>query len=243
VKPLIEAHRGDSGNAPENTLAAFARALNLGVPWIELDVHPAADGTLMVIHDDTVDRTTDGSGAVGDLTVDELSRLDAGVGFSTIYTGERIPRFLDVLELVAPTQTRINVEIKRPPKGMDVARGVVDCLCAFGKQHEYTVSSFDMQTLLDVRKIDPRITLAPIGKMPDILTKAERHGFPWVHGEQSTVTREAIARAHEQGIRVNVWTVDDPERLPFWMDAGVDKICTNQPAFLLDAGRHLAWRS
>ena len=108
--PVIEAHRGDSANAPENTLAAFQRALALGVAWIELDVHPAKDGTLMVLHDDTVDRTTNGSGAVRDLTPDQLRRLDAGSWFAPSFSGERIPGLPEVLELVAPTATGLNVE-------------------------------------------------------------------------------------------------------------------------------------
>ena len=89
---VIEAHRGDSANAPENTLSAFERALRLGVPWIELDVHPAADGTLMVIHDPTVDRTTSGSGGVCDMTAGELLRLDAGSWFAPAFAGETAGR-------------------------------------------------------------------------------------------------------------------------------------------------------
>ena len=233
--PLIEAHRGDSSHAPENTLAAFRRACELGVPWIELDVHPSKDGTLMVIHDDRVDRTTDGSGAVSELSVAQLSRLDAGRKFSPDYTGERIPRFTDVLDLVAATATRINVEIKASPGNLDVPRAVVESLSAFGKQHEYVVSSFDLEALIGVRAIDPRITLALIGRMPEILAQAERHQLPWVHGAHKTVTRESVMQAHAQGIRVNVWTVDDEQRLPFWRDAGVDKLCTNRPAAMLAA--------
>lgn len=239
MAPLIEAHRGDSSNAPENTLSAFERALRLGVPWIELDIHPAKDGTLMVIHDETVDRTTDGSGAVGDLSADELSRLDAGRRFSPAYAGERIPRFRDVLEKVAPTPARINVEIKASPRGMDVPRAVVRLLCEFGKQREYVVSSFDVQSLLDVRAVDAQVPLALIGRAPEVLTQAERHGFPWIHGAHRTVTGEVIARAHARGIRVNVWTVDDAERLPFWSGAGVDKLCTNRPALMLAAAARM----
>lgn len=235
MMPLIEAHRGDSHNAPENTLSAFERAFRLGVPWIELDVHPARDGTLMVIHDDTVDRTTDGSGAVCDLSVEQLSRLDAGRKFSPDYTGERIPRLVDVLDRVAPTATRINVEIKSSPEGMDVPGAVVEVLRQFGKHRDYMVSSFELRCLLDVRAIAPDIGLALIGKMPEILTLAEQHHLPWIHGNQSTVTRETVLRAHSQGIRVNVWTVDDVERWPFWRDVGVDKICTNRPALMLAA--------
>jgi glycerophosphoryl diester phosphodiesterase len=233
--PLIEAHRGDSSNAPENTLAAFERALVLGVPWIELDVHPAKDGTLMVIHDDTVDRTTDGSGAVSDLSVEHLLRLDAGLKFSSAYAGERIPRLIDVLEMVAPTATRINVEIKSSPPGMDVPQAIVTLLRRFRKQADYVVSSFDLQSLLGVRAIDSAIALALIGSAPEILAHAERHHLPWIHGDRATLTTEAVMRAHAQGIRVNVWTVDQPERLAYWMGIGVDKICTNRPALMLTA--------
>ncbi len=237
MMPLIEAHRGDSSNAPENTRAAFALALRLGVPWIELDVHPARDGTLMVIHDDRVDRTTDGSGAVCDLTVGQLSRLDAGVRFSPAYTGERIPRLVDMLEMVAPTATRINVEIKSSPRGKEVPQTVVDLLRRFGKEQEYIVSSFNLRSLLDVRAVDSRIPLALIGKMPGLLAQAVQHQLPWIHANHTTVTGASIMDAHAHGIQVSVWTVDDAEKWSFWRDAGVDKICTNRPAVMLAAGR------
>jgi len=237
MAPQIEAHRGDSTNAPENTLAAFAKAIGLGVPWIELDVHPAKDGTLVVIHDDTVDRTTTGSGAVCDLAVDELLRLDAGAKFAPAFTGERIPRLKDVLELVAPTTTRLNVEVKASPPGTDVPRAVVDLLHDFGKQREYVVSSFDLNCLLDVRALDPGITLALIGNGPAILPRAEEHRLPWIHGNHTTVTGEIVDCAHAQGISVNVWTVDEPETYAAWQALGVDKLCTNRPcSMMLAAG-------
>lgn len=235
MTPLIEAHRGDSANAPENTLAAFERALGLGVPSIELDVHPAKGGTLMVIHDDTVDRTTDGSGAVFDLAVDELLRLDAGAKFAPGFVGERIPQLSEVLRMVVPTRTQLNVEIKSSPAGADVPRTVARLLRQFGKQREYIVSSSDLPCLLKLRAIDPEITLALIGNGPGILTLARQHGLSWIHGNHRTVDKELVAHAHGQGIRVSVWTVDDPETLPFWRSVGVDKICTNRPALMLAA--------
>lgn len=233
--PLIEAHRGDSANAPENTLAAFDRAICLGVASIELDVRPALDGTLVVIHDETVDRTTDGRGAVRRLSVDDLFRLDAGAKFSPEYAGERIPRLIDVLELARDRATRLNIEIKSSPAGVDVPVAVVDLLRRFGKQNDYTVSSFHLQALLDVRKIAPEITLAIIGNGPDILPQALLHQFPWIHAKHTTITREAVLRAHANSIRVNAWTVDDPATLPDWAKIGVDKICTNRPAQMLAA--------
>lgn len=230
MTPHIEAHRGDSSNAPENTLAAFERANRLGVPWIELDVHPAKDGTLMVIHDDKVDRTTNGSGAVCEMSVDELLRLDAGVKFSPAYTGEKIPRLSDILQTVGAGATRLNVEIKASPPGFHVPQTVAELLRRFDKQCRHVVSSFDLKSLLDVRAIDANLTLALIGNGPEILARAEHHHLPWIHGRHTTMTAEIVARAHEQEISVNVWTVDDPATMPFWKAIGVDKVCTNRPA-------------
>ena len=233
MSPLIEAHRGDSSNAPENTIAAFERAIRLGVASIELDIHPCKDGTLMVIHDDTVDRTTDGSGSVSDFTVEQLLCLDAGAKFSPEFKGERIPRLTEVLQLTANTSTLLNIEIKASSPGSGVSRAVVEHLCRFGRQAEYIVSSFDLEELLDVRAHCSEVTLALIGKSADILPVAERHHIPWIHAEHTTVSRETIARAHSAGIRVNVWTVNDPKTLHYWQEIDVDKVCTNRPETML----------
>jgi glycerophosphoryl diester phosphodiesterase len=235
--PVIEAHRGDSTNAPENTLAAFAGALGLGVPWIELDVHPAKDGTLVVIHDDTVDRTTHGIGAVCDLTAHELRRLDAGARFGPQFVGARIPLLVEVLDLIVPTDTVLNVEIKSSLPGMNVPGSVVQLLRRYGRERQYVVSSFELLPLLQVREIAPEIALALIGDGPEILPLARQHHLPWVHGKASTVDAEFVALAHAHGIRVNVWVVDDPERLTYWRALGVDKLCTNRPGIMLAAAR------
>jgi len=235
MAPLIEAHRGDSSNAPENTLAAFERALGLNVPSIELDVHPAKDGTLMVIHDATVNRTSDGSGCVCDMEVDELLGLDVGAKFGPAFAGQRIPQLSEVLRMVAPTRTLLNVEIKKSPAGANVPQTVAGLLRRFGKHREYMVSSADLSCLLQVRAIDPGITLALIGKGYEILTHARQHGLPWIHCNYRTVDKELVAQAHGEGIRVSVWTVDYPDTLPFWRAVGVDKICTNRPAPMLAA--------
>lgn len=235
--PIIEAHRGDSANAPENTLAAFRRAFDLGVRWTELDIHPAKDGALMVIHDDTLDRTTNGAGAVSDFTAEELRRLDAGSWFDPEFAGERIPLLEEVFELAASRDTRVNVEIKAFAQGFDVADRLVKLLRAFGREKDYLVSSFEVEPLLEVRALAPEISLACIGRGLEILPAARRLGIPWVHAERSTVDAALVAEAHESGIRVNAWVIDDPAELPRWRALGVDKICTNRPAELLPAAR------
>ncbi|MHB1319432.1 MAG: glycerophosphodiester phosphodiesterase [Anaerolineae bacterium] len=233
--PIVEAHRGDSTNAPENTLAAFRAAVALDAAWIELDVHPSRDGALVVIHDDTVDRTTDGMGAVCDLSLDELVRLDAGSWFGPRFARERIPQLTEVFDVVAPTGTKLNIEIKAAPPGLDVVHGVVELLRGFGKEREYVVSSFDLAALLEVQAIAPEVTLALIGGGPDLLALAQKHGLPWIHVYRLAANAALVADAHAAGKRVNVWTVDDLATLPAWMEMGVDKICTNCPATMLAA--------
>jgi glycerophosphoryl diester phosphodiesterase len=235
--PAIEAHRGDSSNAPENTLAAFKAAIDLKAPWIELDVHPTQDGALVVIHDDTVERTTGASGAVGDLTLAEIQKLDAGSWFSPRFAGERIPQLAEVFELVAATPTRLNIEIKAAPDGLDVAPGVVDLLRRYQKEREYVVSSFDLPALLQVQAMAPEIPLAILGWGSDLLQIAQEHHFPWIHGFFATMDADIIAQAHANGMSVDVWTVDDPDSLASWKAMGVDKICTNCPALMLAAMR------
>jgi glycerophosphoryl diester phosphodiesterase len=234
-RPVIEAHRGDSANAPENTLAAFRAAVALPVLWIELDVHPTEDGTLVVIHDDTVDRTTDGSGAVCEMTIDALRALDAGSWFDARFAGEPIPTLAEVLDLVGPTGTRLNIEIKSPPPGLDVARPVVDLLRQAGKERDYVISSFDLSVLLEVQALAPEITLALIGHGPEILPLALQHRLPWIHAYHATLDEAIVAEAHANGLRVNAWTVDDSSTLTSWVAKGLDKLCTNRPAAMLAA--------
>jgi len=232
---IIEAHRGDSFAAPENTLAAFQSAVALKAPSIELDVHPTADGVLAVIHDDRVDRTTNGSGTVCDLTFDELRHLDAGAWFAPQFAGERIPRLEEVLELLASSITRLNVEIKSSPPGQNAPRTVVDLLRRAGKAHEYVVSSFDLAALLEVQALAPEIVLALIGHGPEILPLALQHHLEWIHAYHATLTEDIVIRAHAAGLGVNVWTVDEPAMLAHWSSVGVDKLCTNRLALMLAA--------
>ena len=230
---LIEAHRGDSTHAPPNTLAAFRRAVEMGAPCIELDVRPSRDGRLMVIHDEKVDRATNGCGVVCDMTAAELRCLDAGCRFAPAFAGEKIPLLDEVMALLAPTRTVLNIEIKSFPPSADVPEAVVALLRGAGREREYVVSSFDLPTLLRVREIAPEIALALIGKGPEILPVAIGHHLDWVHAHHATATEALITEAHSAGIHVNIWTLDDPSQFPHWRHCGVDKICTNDPAAML----------
>src|SRR5438067_170423 len=114
TRPILIAHRGGALEVPENTLAAFRYAISIGMSWVELDVQMSSDGALVVIHDETVDRTTDGTGAVGSLTFEELRRLDAGSWFGQQYEGEVIPMLREVLDLCIPNSVGLVIELKSP---------------------------------------------------------------------------------------------------------------------------------
>ena len=237
--PILEAHRGHSAAAPENTLAAFRSALALQAEAIELDVHLSKDGHLVVMHDDTLDRTTNGRGALAGLNLAELRQLDAGAWFGPSFAGEKIPLLAEVLELLTPTRTRLNIEIKYSPRIQQAARQVVDLLRQYGRQDFYVVSSFDLPALLVVQALAPEITLALIGEGAQILPLARQHGLPWIHAYHRTLTDETIAEAHAAGLQVNTWTLDDPQQLAAWAQRGVDKICTNRLGELQQARRTL----
>ncbi|MDQ3928010.1 MAG: glycerophosphodiester phosphodiesterase, partial [Chloroflexota bacterium] len=154
--PLLIAHRGGSLEVPENTLSAFRHAIRAGMRMVELDVQMARDGELVVIHDETVDRTTDGTGPVGSFTLEELQRLDAGSWFAPRYAGERIPTLRQVFDLCVPEGVGVVVEIKHP----EMYPGLEEKLVALigemwlrGAENIWCIS-FDHPCIRRLRKLD-----------------------------------------------------------------------------------------
>lgn len=235
VGPIVEAHRGDSSNAPENTIAAFKRAVDRGVEWIELDVHPTRDGKLVVIHDDKLERTTTGSGPVADHSLEEIKKLDAGAWFDPKYVGERVPALAEVVRLVAPTKTRLNIEIKHSSRVEGVVAIVAELLRTAGCEHRFVVSSFDLAALRAMRRVAPEVALALIGNGPEILATALAENIPWIHASWKTAYPDVIEAAHAHGLQVNIWTMDDPAQYEHWGRRGTDKLCTNRPERMLAA--------
>jgi glycerophosphoryl diester phosphodiesterase len=235
--PLIFGHRGASAYAPENTLPAFALALEQGADGIELDVTLTADGVPIVIHDDTLDRTTSGRGPVRTHRLEELQRLEAGfpARFGERFAGTRLPTLDEVFALIGQRAV-INVELKqdRSP-GRGLARAVVDCIRAHDLGRSVILSSFQFGNLGRVRALDPAL---PIGllyvsaaggaRLVRWLTgrlRAEAH-HPGVY----TLQPEALAWYHRQGLRVNAWTLNDSEQMRRLAAAGLDGIITDDPA-------------
>ncbi|MCK5805644.1 MAG: hypothetical protein KAI66_22620 [Lentisphaeria bacterium] len=235
--PVIEAHRGDSAHAPENTIVAFRQAIDLGAGWIELDIHQCAGGDFVVMHDTTVDRTSDGEGAIADLTLAQLRSLDIGAWRGAQFAGERIPTLRETLELVQRAGVHLNIEIKELSQGETSARQLAALLDEYPSQDglQHVVSSFNLEALLDLDRIGAEVPLAYLGGKEgfEILQSAMQHGLPWVHLQYEGVSRDLVLRAHAAGIRVMVWTMDRGDLYAYFARAGVDKICTNDPGRML----------
>ena len=247
---LVFAHRGERGAAPENTLAAFQRAVDLGVDALEMDIHQTVDGALVVFHDETLERTTNGSGLLREQTLAQLQQLDAGYrwsadgGQSFPYRGQglRIPTLEAVLQ--AFPQLRINVDIKQAAPS--IVQPFVALIRAYGRTARTMVGSFDEATIAAFRAAAPEVpTAASLGETKRFyLLNRLRLGWlhrPVAHAYQipeeaagrRIVTPRFIRAAHARGQAVHVWTVNevaDMKRLIAW---GVDGIMTDYPARLL----------
>ncbi|HHS97904.1 MAG TPA: glycerophosphodiester phosphodiesterase [Chloroflexi bacterium] len=233
-RPLNIAHRGASAVAPQNTLAAFRRAAELGADGIELDVRLSADGVPVVIHDAVVDHTTDGTGRVADLPLAALKELDAGSWFDPAFAGERIPTLDEVFEEIGDTLL-INVELK-PEKDRRIGEAVVRRVERHGLFDRVLLSSFDPFILRRVRRLTPHIPLgflyevAPLSRLARLLAWAMPDLRPEaVHPHWRLIRREVVHRAHSRGQRVIAWTVDAPDAMRHLIDWGVDGIITNHP--------------
>lgn len=251
-RPLRIAHRGASARAPENTLAAFREAIRLGADAVELDVHLSADGVPVVIHDETVDRTTGGHGAVAALAYRDLRRLDAGAWFSSRFRGERIPALKEVLEL-ARGRCGLNIEIKEPPargrrppakarhplqaaRPDAVARAVAQALLRAAFKEPVVVSSFSARALRQARAAMPRI---PLGLLASRSLRGLRavHRSVRLHAVHPHVRLASIRRvrlARRLGLAVVFWTVNDPRLMRRLIALGCDGLMTDDPALFQD---------
>jgi glycerophosphoryl diester phosphodiesterase len=222
------AHRGASGQAPENTRAALARAVVLGADMAEIDVRLTADGRLAVIHDATLERTTDGTGLVAARTMAELAELDAGAWFGPEWAGERVPELGDVL-LWAGGHLRLNIELKPDDRPEAMLEELLRQLARHDFAHRCVVTSFDAD-LIDALK-----TRAPTQAVGYILgaggppARAFSAKVEVLSAERSLVDAAFCASAAAAGKSVHVWTVDDPAQMRHFQLLGVEAVITNHP--------------
>jgi glycerophosphoryl diester phosphodiesterase len=245
VPPLIIAHRGDSAHRPENTLAAFASALELGAELVEMDVQLSRDGVVVVIHDPTVDRTTNGRGRVREMTLRDLRRLSAGypVQFGSTFAGERVPTLAEALALVRE-RARAMVEIKSDSVTEDEESGIEALAVAdvrrLGMEKDVALISFDRRALVRCRKLGPEIARGHVfdrGKPGDFLAGAREAGCEVVMPHKRLLSDELRDRAREAGLKVATWVVDNPAELAALGRYDLFGIGSNRPGVMLDALR------
>ena len=234
------AHRGASGTTPELTRAAFLRALELGADMIELDVQLTKDGYLVVIHDHELQRTANAPGHVREQTLAELKQLDVGSWFDVRFRGEGILSLEEVIEIVG-RRAMLNVEIKSPPGDWSsTALKTVAVLTHAGILGTTVISCFEMQALLRVRELSPAARLGVLWHQPDFeeAWRWARELAAWsFHPWCKVLAEDGVAQAHQRGLRVLTWTVNDPEEIEQMADIGVDGIMSDFPERLLQAGR------
>jgi glycerophosphoryl diester phosphodiesterase len=229
---MVIAHRGASSYAPENTLAAFDLALAMGVRHIELDVDFTSDGHIVVIHDDTVDRTTNGSGPVTGHTLAALRALDAGSWFGDKFTDERIPTFHEVLERYKG-RAHLHTEIKGHSPSL--SQRTADLIRTHGMEEQVTITSFQNVRLEEIRAYAPEL---PTGWLvvevrEAIIAQARAMGVTQLCPRANTVTPELVRRLHAEGFVARAWGVTTEDLMQQVVQAGADGMTINFPDTLI----------
>jgi glycerophosphoryl diester phosphodiesterase len=228
--PWIIAHRGASGSAPENTLAAFERAVQLGAQFIETDLHLTRDARFVAIHDKVLERTTNGKGAVRDYTLAELRELDAGMWYDRQFMGQKIPTLEEVLAFAREHDVVFYLEIKYD-SAWGMHHALVAALSGAGNAARTVVISFDPGTVDALRKLDPSIMTGLLveGANRDFVRAALEVGARQVCPRSDLVTGDLVAQAHRSDMHVVTWTVNDVAKMNSAIGAGVDGIMTDVP--------------
>ena len=232
-RPLVIAHRGASGEAPENTIAAFELAVTHGADSVTLDVHLSRDDHPVVIHDFTLARTTDGTGRVRGRTVRELKRLDAGSWRGAQFRGQRIQTLQEVLERFRG-RTRFCLELRG---GSDVYEGiderVVSLIEVYDVLDQTLVQSFDPTTLDRIRALNPDVQLGILATAPPLRPLiSSTNPYRAICPDVNLITSDEIAAIRQAGLACYVWTVNEPAQMDRLIDWGVSGIVTDRPDLL-----------
>lgn len=239
-KSKIIAHRGASKYAPENTIASFKKAVELGSDGIELDVQLSSDGHIVVIHDEKLERTSNGKGFVKDKTLEELRALDFGSWFSPEFKGQVIPTLTEVMELLQDWEGLLNIEIKSGPIIYpDIEEKVVNLINKFSKKYKnrIIISSFNHYSLVKVKKIDSDIKtgILYVAGFYEPWTYAKKLDAYAIHPLFYNMIPEVVLGCLNNGISINTYTVDNPDMIKKISGMGVPGIITNVPDIALNA--------
>lgn len=221
---IVVGHRGAAGLEPENTLRSIKRAIDLGVDQVEVDARIAKDRRLVVIHDETVDRTTDGHGYVKDFTLSELRRLDAG-------KGEYVPTLEEVLRF---TQGKVILQIELKVK--EVTEPTVHLIESLEAEKDVLITSFMHELLEKVHKLNPNLKTGALFSdvQGDVCQRSLDVHSEAIHVHYRNVNARLVQEAHRRGLKVAVWNPDDEEEMKRMMNLGVDSVGTNRPDILLN---------
>ncbi|MBO0587944.1 glycerophosphodiester phosphodiesterase family protein [Sporosarcina sp. E16_8] len=225
------AHRGASNFAPENTQSAFRKALELGADFLECDVHLSKDGELIIMHDDKVDRTTNGSGYVKNFTLAELKELDAGVKFHSSFTGEKIITLKELLDEFYG-KAGLLIEIKKPSMYPGIEEQVVALLSEYKDLNSIIVQSFDIESMRKMNTLLPELEVALLMK-PSIQSLSTQKIMDltsfatYINFNVSYVNKRVIDQIHNQGGKVLVWSTKNPGWVDRAYQYGVDGIITD----------------
>jgi glycerophosphoryl diester phosphodiesterase len=249
--PLVIAHQGGDGLWPGNTLYAFEQSAALGVDVLEMDLHITQDGVLVINHDETVDRTTDGTGNIEDMTLAEIKALDAGYDWSNDDgqtfpyrdTGITIPTLEEIFEAF-PTYP-MTIEIKKTAGSMAVP--FCDTIRSYGMQDKILVASFHDERMQEFRQVCPEVATSSARQETTVfvlLSKAFLGRFysppffslqvPEESSGITVMTAQFVRAAHERGLHVEPWTIDDPDQMQSYIEWGVDGIITDRPDLMLE---------
>ena len=233
-RPLIIGHRGASGEAPENTMASFRLAVEQGADILETDVHLSADGVPVVIHDHTLDRTTNGHGLVARHTLAQIQALDAGSWYSKEYAGERIPTLDDLIRW-ASGKTLLAIEIKLGPIYYpDIENKIVELLRRRDMVESAVIISFDHRSIRKLKHLCPEVACGVLFACTPVrassLAIESRADALLPHW--SNLTKEMVEEAHADNLAVAPWCVDDELEMKWVLSMGVDAVATNYPGRL-----------
>jgi len=236
--PRVIGHRGACGHAPENTLASLRRAAELGARWVEFDVALTREGEPVLLHDETVDRTTDGKGKLAAMTLADLQSLDAGGWYSKSAAGERVPTLMQAFDLLRATGLGANIEIK-PTPGRAMETGAVVAgrvLAAWPESLPVPLfSSFEIEALAAARDAAPSIPRGYLlGRLdPGWQRQAAALGCISIHCNHRRLSRETASAVRQAGYRLLAYTVNDAARGRQLFDWGVEAVFTDYPDRLL----------
>ena len=242
----VISHRGANLEAPQNTLPAFEKSIEIGVDGFETDIHLSADGVPVVCHNYTIDETSNGIGEVKSMTLEELRQYDFGSWFHEKFKGTKLPTLEEFLTLCETAEIEImNIEIKPPLDGnMSIVSKTIDAVKAHGLFDKLLISSFSADVLVECKKVEPNCKTGYLYAPNNLhfysemllgyVRFAKRIGADYLHPHYLSVNKRFVRRLHENGIGVNVWTVDKPDVTNKMLKCGVDGIITNAPIMVKD---------